>query len=186
MLGAILAAQLATTSATPPPPRAVETTSQLSIAGGFRCDVRGCLVPVFSLGLRVDVLYHPGPRAYGVGAFLSTRSDNFADIAPTLGASLLLPVTEAFPIVVSAGGALRIDSVGVAGGPLERVWFGARSYNFQTPYVFSGGAFVEGRQFVAGANSGWDVIFGFDGDLEILAIPWIALYTWIARTDRRH
>lgn len=171
----------------PPPPRAVETTSQLSLAGGFRCDVRGCLAPVFSIALRVDVLYHPGPRAFGIGPFLSTRSDNFRDIAPALGATLLLPISESFPIVVSAGAALRIDAAGVTAGPLERIWLGARSYNYHTPYVLSGGLFAEGRQLFLGGNDvGWDMIFGVDADLELLAIPWIMLYTWVARTDRRH
>jgi hypothetical protein len=141
---------------------------------------------VFALALRVDVLYRPGPRAFGVGAFLSTRSDNFADIAQAAGVSILLPISETFPFVISAGGAVRYDASGVAFGPLERIEWGPRSYNYNTPYVLSGGLFAESRQFVVGGNAGYDVVFGVDGDLELLAIPWFALYTWIFRTDRRH
>ncbi len=161
-------------------------TSQLSLSGGFRCDLRGCLAGVFSLALRVDVLYQPGPRAWGIGPFVSTRTDNFADIAPALGASLLVPISETFPFVVSAGGALRVDAAGVSGGPLERVWWGVRSFNYHTPYVLSGGLFAEARQLAIGANAGWDMVFGIDADLELLAIPWMALYTWAFRRDHRH
>ncbi|MEI8255839.1 MAG: hypothetical protein WCJ30_09215 [Deltaproteobacteria bacterium] len=187
MLGIVLAAQLASASVNPPPAavRAVELTSQLSLSGGLRCDQRGCPAAVFSLALRVDVLYRPGPRAWGIGPFLSTRTDNFADIAPALGASLLVPVSESLPFVLSAGGAVRVDPAGVSGGPIERVWWGARSYNFHTPYVLSLGVFAEARQLAIGANAGWDVVLGIDADLEFLAIPFMAIYTWAFRADHR-
>ncbi len=193
MLGVALVAQLASSSpppssvsSLPPAPRAFEITSQLSPSGGFRCDARGCIAPVFALALRVDVLYRPGPRAFGIGPFLSTRSDNFRDIASALGASLLIPISPTFPLVVSLGATGRVDADGLAGGVLERVEWGPRSYNYHTAYAFSGGLFAESRQWIVGANAGYDVVLGIDADLELLAIPWIALYTWIARTDRRH
>jgi hypothetical protein len=167
-------------------PRAIEITSQLSPAGGFRCDQRGCIAPVFSLALRVDILHRPGPRAFGVGGFLSTRTDNFADISSALGVSVLLPVSPTFPLVLSAGGAGRYDAMGLSGAALERVEFGPRSYNYQFAYVLSGGLFAEARQWIVGANGGYDFVFGIDADLELMAIPFIMLYTWIARTDRRH
>jgi hypothetical protein len=132
------------------------------------------------------MLHRPGPRAIGIGGFLSTRSDNFRDISSALGVSLLLPVSPTFPIVLSAGAAGRYDEIGLAAGTLERIEWGPRSYNYQFAYVLSGGIFAEARQWIAGANTGYDFVFGIDADLELIAIPFIALYTWIARTDRRH
>lgn len=189
MLGIVLAAQITSAAVNVnvarPSVRAVETTSQLSLSAGLRCDPRGCPSAVFSLALRVDVLYRPGPRAWGIGPFLSTRTDQFAEFAPALGASLLVPISETFPLVLGVGTALRIDPVGLSVGPLERLWWGARSYNFHTSYVLSGGVFAEGRQLAFGANAGWDLVFGLDADLELLAIPFMALYTWVFRTDHR-
>jgi hypothetical protein len=167
-----------------PTPRAVEVTSALSVGGGVRVsDLPPGVTGVFSLSLRADVLFaRSSPRAFGIGPFLSVRTDNFTDIAPTVGASLLVPVTEAFPLVLSAGGAMRFDAAGFAPGVVERLFFGARSYNYQFAYTLAVGLFVESRQFVEPSHT-VDVIGGIDVDLEVFVIPFVALYTWIFRRD---
>jgi hypothetical protein len=176
----------ASPSALPPPTAAhiVEVTSQASVGGGARFDdpPRGT-TGAFTMALRADVIVgRTGPRTWGVGPFLSVRTDGFTDVAPALGVSLLLPVAEALPLVLSAGGALRIDATGVAPGALERLWWGARSYNYQSAYTLAAGIFVEARQFITESHT-IDVVGGADVDLELIALPFIALYTWIFRRD---
>jgi hypothetical protein len=84
--------------------------------------------------------------------------------------------------VLSAGGALRIDAQGVSVGALERLWWGVRSYNYHAPYSLSVGVFVEARQF-PGPQGDFDVVAGADLDLQVFALPWLMLYTWIFKRD---
>ena len=116
----------------------------------------------------------------GVGPYVSARSDNFADLAPSLGASLLLPTGETFPFVLSAGIVGRYDPTGFAFGALERLWWGTRSYNHHSTYVLSAGFFVESRQFNDGDRT-VDFVGGIDIDLEIVIIPYLLLYNWLFR-----
>ena len=160
----------------------VEVTSQISIAGGYRLAAppRGS-GSLFSLAVRVDVLFgRAGPGSIGLGPFASTRSDNFADLATAVGASLLLPTGGTFPFVLSVGGVGRYDSTGLAFGAIERLWWGARSYNYHSTYVLSAGFFVESRQF-ADPDRTVDIIAGVDVDLEIVVIPYLLLYNWLFR-----
>lgn len=163
---------------------AVEVTAQLSLGGGVRFPTpsQGA-TGFFSIALRADLLaLRSTPRSFGLGPYLSVRSDGFRNVCPSLGASLLVPLHDTFPLVLSAGPVACVDPLGFSLGALERIWWGARSYNYHASYVLSGGLFFEARQFTA-PSGGLDLLAGADIDLEILAIPWIALYTWLFRRD---
>jgi hypothetical protein len=155
----------------------VEFSSGLTLAGGARfAEPARNPDAFFSLAGRADVLFgRVAQRMWAAGPYLSLRTDNFADFAPSAGLSLLIPVIEVAPIVVSAGAVTRWDAQGVfSAGALERFWWGIRSYNFQGPYGYAVGAFVEVREFGDPAHT-LDFIAGIDVDLEFLAIPFIGL-----------
>lgn len=162
----------------------VEVTTALTVGGGARVvqmEGAASTAGLFTMALRADMLFgRAGPRHFAAGPFLSLRTDGFWNFAPALGASLLLPLTEPCPLVISAGGVLRVDGMGVAGGVLERLWFGARSYNYHSVYALAIGVFVESRQFFDQGGT-VDVVGGVDLDLEVFAIPLMALWSLMFR-----
>ena len=184
-IASALALQLTAMPSTPPHRTPIEINGALSIAGGGRCaDVLPCPTAWFALALRGEVMAHrPTPRHWGIGGYLSVRTDGFVDLAPSLGLAVLAPVSETFPLVFSTGFVTRFDALGVGAGALERVWFGTRSYNYEYAYTLAAGIFLEAREW-RGASQGVDIIAGADIDFELLAIPWIGLYTWIFRSGR--
>lgn len=170
-----------------------EVTAQISAGGGVRFaeaqpmadPPRAALTGLFTLALRVDFLFlRTRLRAAGVGPFFSLRSDNFADLAPAVGVSVLAPIHEAFPFVLSGGVTGRWGVEGFHPGAVERIFWGARSYNYTQSYALAIGLFVEARQYFGpmGVRDA-DLVAGVDLDFQSLVIPWMALYSWLFRTD---
>jgi hypothetical protein len=80
-------------------------------------------------------------RDFGVGPFLEVGSAGFWDTRFGGGVSLLAPITEDFPLVLSVGlydHELRAASLGAT------VFWGARSYNFGGNYNWSLGFYASG------------------------------------------
>jgi len=161
----------------------VQLTSQLSVGGGVRpvpTPWRG----LFTMALRFDMLFgQENPHTFGFGPMFSVRSDNFSEISGALGFTVLFPATEAFPVVASIAAVVRGDANGVNVGALERVWIGARSYNYHSIYTLSVGVFIEGRQFPSSTMAPFDLVMGVDLDLELFALP-VILGIGALRTPR--
>lgn len=135
---------------------------------------------LWTLGLRADVMF--GPRTpYGarVGPFIAFRTDDFVDVSAMAGASVQLPVSPTFPLVLSAGGALDLLRDPIAPGAFGRVWWGSRSLNYHASYGMAVGLWVEARYFPGDQRA--DVIAGLDADLGFITLPLVALYEWIRR-----
>jgi hypothetical protein len=169
------------------PPRRppFEFTAQIVLGGGARfAPTGGPAQGFFALAWRSDMLFgRTSPRAFGVGPALAVRLDHFADVTPSLGASVLFPVTEAFPLVLTPSFAVRWDGTSWAPGASGRLWWGVRSHNYHGVYALSIGLWVEGRRFFDPQNT-TDIAAGVDIDLQALAIPFIALYVELFRRTR--
>lgn len=112
---------------------------------------------VFHLGARGDVMFgRDGSSGFGVGPYLEVLTHDFGELQTGAGASLLLPVMELFPIVLSAGGYLRIPwqegpgpladrHYGVEPGVAGTIFFGTRSFNFHGPWEITVGLLGQAR-----------------------------------------
>jgi hypothetical protein len=150
-------------------------TSDLTLGGGARLSPEGQREGLFAFGARADVLFGGrGPHVPRVGPYLSVRTDDFSDLSLSLGASVLLPVTSTFPVVLSAGAVGRALAGEPAFGVSGRLWWGTRSYNFHSVYGMTAGLWVEARVFLTEPST--DVVAGVDLDLEAFALPWIFLW----------
>jgi hypothetical protein len=168
------------------PPRRppFEFTAQVMLGGGARF-VPG-LVPAgfFTLAWRADMLFFRAtPRSFGFGPAIQARVDHFADVTASLGASVLFPITEAFPLVLTPSFALRWDGTTFAPGASGRLFWGIRSHNYHGVYALSFGLWAEARHSF-GVQNATDVAAGIDIDLQLLATPFVALYVELFRRTR--
>jgi hypothetical protein len=126
----------------------------------------------FQLGLHGDVLLgRAGNRDYGAGPYLELLTLRFKEVQFGGGASLLLPLAENFPLVLSAGGFLRAgDPYGFAPGLTGQLFWGSRSYNFDSDYVLAAGLVAQVRHSF-GAEQENAVLLGAQVDLAMLALP---------------
>lgn len=137
---------------------------------------------LFHLGLHGDVVFgRDDPRDFGIGPYVEVLTADFVTLDSGGGATLLLPIHETFPLMLSAGAAYSIregaDDVVLA----TRIAWGSRSYNYHAVYGLAAVVFVAAR---AGIDSGSVEIFGGASlDLAVLVLPFIGLYTWITGGD---
>jgi hypothetical protein len=91
-------------------------------------------------GITGDVLFfRRRDRDFGFGPYLEATTAGFWDLRWGGGATLLVPLTESFPLTVSFGvveHALRTPALSVS------TFFGARSYDFDGSYNWSLGVFA--------------------------------------------
>lgn len=137
---------------------------------------------VMHLGARGDVLFgRDGPKGFGAGPYLEVLTHDFGELQAGGGASLLLPLTELFPIVLSAGGYLRIPwqddagplagkSHGVEPGVAGTLFFGTRSFNFHNAYEITVGVLGQAR-FGLGESRETSFVVAAQLDLAALWVP---------------
>lgn len=168
-----------------PPRRApFEFTAQVVLGGGARFAPAVVPAGFFTLAWRADMLFfRTTPRSFGFGPALQARVDHFADVTGSLGPSVLFPITEAFPLVLTPSFALRWDGASFAPGASGRLFWGIRSHNYHGVYALSFGLWAEARHFFGVQNS-TDVAAGIDVDLQLLAMPFVALYVELFRRTR--
>jgi hypothetical protein len=80
-------------------------------------------------------------RDFGLGPYAEVSTAGFWDVRWGAGATVLLPITESFPLTLSLGlaeHALRTPAVSAS------VFFGARSYNFDGAYNWALGLYASG------------------------------------------
>lgn len=120
-----------------------------------------------------DVLFlRDANRGIGLGPSLRLGTASFDDFRVDAGLSLLLPVTESFPLVLEAGPHLRnLSEPGVFGS----AFFGLRSFNYYGHYEMSAGlALIAERSFATGTPSALWIAARIDGSW--LALPFIFAY----------
>jgi hypothetical protein len=131
----------------------------------------------FHLGVRSDVLLgRSSVTDVGVGPYVELGTFAFDDLQFGGGASLLLPVTEHFPLVASFGpfGRWADDDFGLEGGLGGALFWGSRSYNFHDNYVMVGGLLVGFRGSLGPSHESMLVI-ALQADLAFIGLPLVGL-----------
>jgi hypothetical protein len=108
--------------------------------------------PGFCSALHADVLFlRESSRDVGLGPSLRLGTARFDDVRLDGGLSVLLPVFDAFPLVLEAGPHLRnFEQAGVFGS----VFFGLRSFNHYGHYDMATGlSLLAERSFADGTPS---------------------------------
>jgi hypothetical protein len=133
----------------------------------------------FHLGVRGDVLFGRSSTSdFGIGPYAELFTHAFDEVQVGGGVSGLLPVIDAFPIVLSAGAYARkgSDKFGVEPGVAGTLFWGSRSYNFHSRYVLSGGLLAEMR-YGLGASRETSIVIAAQVDVVLLAMPVLFLIT---------
>lgn len=129
----------------------------------------------FWLGARGDVLFgRSGNADFGAGPYVEAGTLAFDEIDFGAGGSLLLPVIDSFPIVLSLGPYLRLadDDTGVGPGVQASAFWGTRSYDAHGTYEMAGGLLVGLRRGFGDAED-TAILVGAHVDAAILALPFL-------------
>lgn len=154
-----------------------QTSIGLTLGGVVRDQQAGGAGGAFHLGARSDLLLlRSSNRDMAVGPYVDVATASFHDTDVGGGLGWLLPMTEDFPLLLSAGGFARDgDGRGWRPGVEGTILVGPRSYNFHSWYGLAGGLFVQTR-WVPQSPSTVDVVIGVQVDVELLALPFI--FAW--------
>jgi hypothetical protein len=156
--------------------RAMPQTSVGLTVGPALTDLRTRTGLELHLGLRGDLLlFRRRESDMAVGPYVDVATAAFDTFEAGGGIEWLVPVTREVPAILSFGGLAR-DAPGTGWGPsLEATLFlGSRSYNFDSVYGLGAGGFLQGR-YGLGDDKQADIILGAQIDLEIFALPVIAI-----------
>ena len=115
---------------------------------------------------------------FGIGPYAELFTHAFDEIQFGGGVSGLLPVIDTFPIIVSLGayGRKGSDKYGLAPGVAAELFWGARSFNFNSRYVISGGLLTQARVEL-GASRETTFVIAAQVDLLLFALPVMFLIT---------
>jgi hypothetical protein len=128
---------------------------------------------LFHMGLRGDVLFGRSKNSdFGFGPYAEVLTHAFDEIQLGGGVSVLLPVIDYLPIVVSAGayGRRGDDDFGLEPGLTGQVFWGSRSFNYHANYVMTGG-FIGQMRYGLGASRETSIVVGAQLDLVVLSLP---------------
>jgi hypothetical protein len=159
-------------------PSKVQGTVGLTLgAAGIGLEHRFWERTVFQMGLRGDMLFGRSRSTdFGVGPYLEVSTHAFDEIQFGGGISMLLPISQALPLVVSAGGYGRhggrfgSEPYALEPGVAGALFFGGRSYNFHTGYAMAVGLLAQFR-YGLGASGETAIVFGAQLDLVALSLP---------------
>ncbi len=158
--------------AVPSAAQAVEWTSAAQVGYGRRFSEAP--EHLLALGAHADVVFGRETfRDFGWGPHLGFSAPDLGEMQVDAGLSVLLPVGEAFPIVVSMGPWVGTGE-GQAGA-LGRVFWGARPVNAHAAYVTTIGVFFEGKASLVG-DRGADLSAGLAADGFALLYPFVVLW----------
>ena len=127
---------------------------------------------LFFAGIHADAIFgRSSPRSFGYGPAIGASSSGFRDLTGTLGGSLLLPVHDYLPFVLSVGPTLRThESLGTHPGVYGSLFWGSRSFNYTGTWGLTGGIVLEARKTLGGPND-HAVIVAAHPDLQVLTLP---------------
>ncbi|MEM1414913.1 MAG: hypothetical protein AAGH15_08430 [Myxococcota bacterium] len=140
----------------------------------------------FDNTLRFDVLFgRPGNEHWRIGPAIDLRT-TFRDSAEAAGgASLLIPIVRAYPLLLTVAGGWAVRRDPRPDGPVlvTTLAGGFRSYNFHGRYQIASHAFVTSRVHLD-ATERWELSVGFSLDLEaLLVLPMGAIVTRAGASD---
>jgi hypothetical protein len=131
----------------------------------------------FHLGLHGDLMFfREDTRDFGLGPYLELSTLAFDELQFGGGASVLLPVIDWAPVVLSGGayGRLGDDSFGVEPGVTGQIFWGSRSYNFHSNYVMAVG--LAGQLRVGlGESRETSIVIAAHIDLAAFSLPFVFL-----------
>jgi len=129
----------------------------------------------FHTALHGDILFgRTSPWDFGIGPYADLATA-WNDFSVGTGASLLLPIHDALPIVLSAGPFVRaFDSRESIGLSTDLFW-GSRSFNYHGSYAMAFGLILQGRT-AFGAEPDRALILGFRIDGQAFALPLLLAY----------
>ncbi len=131
----------------------------------------------FHLGARGDVLFGRDRNSdFGFGPYVEVGTNGFQSIQFGGGASLLLPVIDYLPLVISLGayGQKSDDDFGLSPGVSTGLFWGSRSYNFHGGYIMSAGLIGQFR-YGLGASGETSIIVGAQIDFLAMSLPFLFL-----------
>ena len=135
--------------------------------GGFWQDTRFCT------GLTADLLFLRERNSdFGLGPYVEVSTAGFWDARYGGGVSLLAPVSEDFPLVVSLGAYGHETRALALGGSL---FFGMRSYNFHGNYNLTLGLFGSVTRDL-GASDSLLTALGVEIDGFLIAAPFLLAF----------
>lgn len=151
-------------------------TSVAMTIGGGAADLRApALSAAFHLGLRGDVLFFRNQNGQAaLGPYVEVLTRTFETFETGGGATVLVPLSDSVPVVLSAGPFIRGSRAGWEGGLAGHAFLGSRSHNLHSVYGWQLGGFVDVRAGVGPAQQ-LDVLWGVQLDLELLALPFLLL-----------
>ena len=121
------------------------------------------------------MLFRKRDGQFDFGPYVEVLTRTFETFEAGGGASLLLPISEAVPIILSGGPFVRGSALGWEGGIAGEMFVGSRSFNFHSVYGFALGGFAQARIGLGPANQ-LDILGGLQIDLELLALPFVLLW----------
>jgi len=89
-----------------------------------------------------------------------------------------LPVTEYFPLGLSAGAYARKSELGWEPGLAARLFFGSRSYNFHSSYGIATGL-LAGVDYGLGDSKEILIVIALQLDGLLTTLPFVAAYEWV-------
>jgi hypothetical protein len=128
-------------------------------------------------GLRADVLFgRERGRDFAFGPYVAIGTAGFWDARYAAGFSVLAPVLEDFPLVLSLGaGGHELDAAQLEGW----LFWGARTHNFHADYSIAGGLLLGvSRDLIGDEHSA--LFAGAQIDGLVLALPFVLVYEAIA------
>jgi hypothetical protein len=131
----------------------------------------------FCNGLRADVLFgRDRGRDFALGPYAQINTAGFWDARYGAGLSVLVPVSEDFPLVLSLGaGGHELDALQAE----SWLFWGTRSYNFHGSYSMAAGLLLGASRDLAG--DGRSALFaGVQIDGLVLGLPFLLAYEAIA------
>ncbi len=161
----------------------LEWTADLSVGGGAIVWPEGEAEGLFRFGAHTEVTFlRRTNRDVGLGVYGEVMTSGFLDVTAGFGASLLLPVHRAMPLVLSVGPHYTYSGAHDAGLG-GRLWWGFRNHNHFHPYNTTFGLWVEARGDLTGEGRVL-VAGGVDVDVAILAYPFMLLDRWARGPER--
>jgi len=181
--GVLAALALAGATLIAPAAKAPPQISSGVTTGGAFTDLRADNGPrvAYALGGRLDLLFgRRAPGGMALGPYIDVTTAAFDTIEGGGGIAWLVPAgTPAF--LFSMGGFARTSRFGLEPGAATTIFWGARSYNYQSSYALASGLFVQGRYGLAGDGHQADLVAGVQLDLEYFALPFVLAYEAVRR-----
>ena len=138
-------------------------------ASGQRQSAHGWAGPFFAMGGAADLLFGADREGdFEVGPYVLFRTQGFDTAESGGGVTLLVPIANGLPLMISAGG--FVDWASDTQPGLEgRIFWGLRSYNYRSVVALTNGIFVSTLYEPSPHNTA--IVGGLSLDLVGLSLP---------------